>query len=142
MSVPRRRFVIDTNVLVSALLTPAGHSRQAFDKANRSGFVLQSEETFAELEDVIYRERFDDYITDEERAYFLADLLAKTVFVVPSERVAACSDPDDDRFLELALGGDAAFVVTGNLDDFPPSPWRGIRILPPASFLNADVSVL
>ena len=142
MSVFRpRRFVLDTNVLISALLTPQGHSRQAFDKANRNGFLLHSEQTFAELEDVIHRERFDDYVTDAERARFLADVLAKSVFAAPSESVTACSDPDDDAFLELALGGEARFVVSGNLDDFPPSPWRGVSILAPAAFLEVDLSV-
>ena len=44
------RFVFDTNVLVSALLTPKGHSRQAFTTADHNGVILLSSETFAEVE--------------------------------------------------------------------------------------------
>lgn len=137
---PASRFVIDTNVLVSALLTPKGHSRQVLTRVNRSGFVLQSGETFDEVEEVIYRSRFDKYVTDKERAHFLSDLAMKSIFVAHTEPVSACSDPDDDKFLALALSGATAFIVTGNTRDFPPSPFRGIPILRPAEFLEVDLA--
>ena len=43
---------------------------------------------------------------------------------------------DDDKFLELAVSGRADYLITGNLKDFPPSPFRGIEIVNPAEFVE------
>ena len=135
----RLRFVFDTNVLVSTVLVEGGKAQQAFLKADRNGFFLVSEATLDELEEVIYRERFDKYITKKERDEFLHDLLAKSIHIPIIERVTACSDPDDDMFLEVAVNGQADYIITGNTKDFPPSPFRDIPILRPAEFLALEL---
>jgi len=55
--------------------------------------------------------------------------------VRPTEAVRACSDPDDDIFLECAQAAGAAYMVTGNTQDFPAS-WHGIRIVTARRFLE------
>ena len=134
------RFVVDTNVLISALLTPNGPARQAFTKADRNGVFLISGQTLAELEKVIYRKKFDKYITDKERDRFLRDFLAKSIPVRITESIAVCSDPDDDKFVELAVSGGADYVITGNRKHFPESPFRDNPILRAAEFLKLDLS--
>jgi uncharacterized protein len=64
-------FVLDTNVIVSALLLKQSVSRQAFDRAFELGQVLLSWATISELNDVLSRERFDKYVLEEERKQFL-----------------------------------------------------------------------
>ena len=63
----RLRFVFDTNVLVSTVLVEGGKAQQAFLKADQNGYFLLSQDTFEELEEVIYRKKFDKYITKKER---------------------------------------------------------------------------
>ena len=136
----RRRIVFDTNVLVSAVLTSQSTAHRALLAASRQGFFLFSRATFEEFEDVLYRSKFDRYITNPERRQFTQDLLAKSVQVQVTEHLTVCSDPDDDKFLELAVSAKADGIVTGNLRDFPASPFRGIPILSPAMFLESALA--
>ncbi len=135
----RLRFVFDTNVLVSTVLVYGGKAQQACLKADRNGYFLLSQDTFEELEEVIYREKFDKYITKKERDQFLRDLLAKSVRIPITKPITACTDPDDDMFLEVAVNGQADYLITGNIKDFPPSPFRGLPILRPAEFLEIEL---
>ena len=57
-------------------------------------------------------------------------------FVEITKEIAECPDPNDDMFLELAVSGNADYLITGNLKDFPPSPFQGLPILSPAAFLE------
>ena len=61
------RFVFDTNTIVSALLFGNSVPRQAFDRALDRGTVLISDSLVMELSRVLGRERFDQYVSLEER---------------------------------------------------------------------------
>lgn len=56
-----------------------------------------------------------------------------------TERIAACRDPTDDKFLELAVNGNAAVIVSGDADLLALNPFRTIPIVPPATFVQAGV---
>ena len=59
-----------------------------------------------------------------------------SVTIVPqAAMVRECRDPKDDKFLELALDGQADLLVTGDEDLLALHPWRGIPILSPANYL-------
>jgi predicted nucleic acid-binding protein len=68
------RTVIDTSVVVSAVLLPRSVPRQAFDAAAARGKLLVSEATVAELDEVLRRSKFNRYISEEKRLEFLAAL--------------------------------------------------------------------
>jgi uncharacterized protein len=59
----------------------------------------------------------------------------KAFWVRPTEAIRACSDPDDDIFLESAHAAQADYLVTGNLKHFPAS-WSATRIVAPRRLLN------
>ena len=89
-----------------------------------------------ELEDVFSRRKFDRCATPEERRRLLRDLLVETELVEITERVRASPDPKDDKILELAVNGNADYIVSGNHRDLVElSPFRGIEIVTPAEFL-------
>ena len=88
---------------------------------------------------MLYREKFDKYITDAERTRFLADLLEKSAVIPITESITACRDPDDDKFLELAVSGNADYLVSGDDDLLALHPFRAIPILRPAEFLNVEL---
>ena len=111
------RWVLDTNVLLSALLFPAGRVTWLRD-AWRMGVIkpLVSRETTTELIRVLCFPKFR--LGASEREDLLADYIAyaETVPVSGAPHVPECRDPCDRPFPELALAGRADGLVTGNKD--------------------------
>jgi putative PIN family toxin of toxin-antitoxin system len=129
------RFVIDTNVMVRAVLIGTSLASEAFQKARQRGEILLSLTVAAELNDVLGREKFDRYITRDDRERFLAALVQTAKFIEVTEQIVACRDPDDDKFLELAVSGNATCIVTADDDLLVLNPFRGIPILSIEQFL-------
>ncbi|QQC64336.1 putative toxin-antitoxin system toxin component, PIN family [Paraburkholderia ginsengisoli] len=130
-----RKLVLDTNTLISRLLVPGGNAARAVDHALMWGIPLMSEETLAELSGVLARPKFDRYVSIQDRQHFLR-LLGGVVRIVPvTHRIAACRDPKDDKFLHVALNGEAEVIVTGDADLLVLHPFHGVDIVNPATFL-------
>jgi putative PIN family toxin of toxin-antitoxin system len=129
------RTVIDTGVIVSAVLLPRSVPRQAFDLAAARGPLLVSEETIAELDEVLRRPKFDKYVSEAQRLEFLTALVREAEVVKVVDVVKECRDPKDNKFLELALSGKGSHIVTGDLDLLVLHPFRGVAIVSPQSFL-------
>lgn len=128
------RAVLDTNVIVSAALTPDGVPFKV-----HNGFLegrwqlLASPEILAEYETVLRRPKFG--LSSGAVSAALAGLRQAAILIVPAAPVSACSDPDDDKFLACCLAGAAGHLITGNLRHFPRGAYQGVRILSPAEFL-------
>ena len=131
-----RRFVFDTNSIVSALLLKRSVSRQAFDYARGQGILLVSLDTLAELSDVLRRPRFAKYVTEQEREQFLAAYVREASLIEVNTAFQVCRDPKDDKFLELAVSGHADTIVTGDRDLLVLHPFRGITIVTARAFLE------
>jgi uncharacterized protein len=69
----------------------------------------------------------------------LIKLLARSELVTITERITACRDPSDDKFLELAVSGRADLIVTGDADLIALNPFREIPIVTPAQFVQGVV---
>ena len=126
------RAIIDTNVLVSAMLTPAGNSAQLVE-AVRAGRLLPvlSHEIFMEYVQVLNRPRFG--FDKKQVASLLEDMTALALFVSPPLMdTTNLPDPDDAPFIAAALHA-VCHIVTGNARDFPPE--TGVIILSPAEAL-------
>jgi putative PIN family toxin of toxin-antitoxin system len=134
------RVVFDTSTAVSAVLLPRSVSREAFDLASDTGKLLMSEETLAELDEVLRRTKFDRYVSRAQRLEFLLSLIVIAEVVAITQRIEACRDPKDNKFLELAAAGGASYVVSGDADLRSLDPFRGISILTSREFVNAVVS--
>ena len=129
------RVVIDTNILVSALLTSGGLPEAVITLAT-SGEVqwFASESVLAEYEDVLKRPRLA--IDSDKAADAIARIRAIVSIVSPTVRVAAARDPDDNHFLECAEAAQADYLVTGNIRHFP-GVWKETRTVTPREFLDA-----
>lgn len=132
------RFVLDTNVLVSAALRPASTPRRAFDLALAKGSVLISEATVSELNDVLSRPKFARYISEARRLDFLAAYIREAHVITATESIDACRDAKDNQFLEVAVCGQATAIVTGDNDLLTLNPFRGIHVLTPEQFLTGS----
>jgi uncharacterized protein len=131
------RHVFDTNTLVSAVLFEHGKPGQALRRALSRGRVLLSSSTLEELAAVLQREKFERYVTAAEREEFLVAFVERALFIEPTEEVRACRDAKEDKFLELAVSGRAAYIISGDADLLELHPFRGIAIMTAAEFLQA-----
>jgi uncharacterized protein len=128
------RLVLDTNVLVSALLFHAGSLawlRVAWQV--KSIVPLASRATIAELIRVLAYPKFR--LTADERAELLGDYLpwCEVVAVPKRIKLPAARDPFDRPFLELALAGKADALITGDKDLLGLADRFSVPILTPAS---------
>ena len=132
----RQRLVVDTNALVSRLLLPESVAGRAVRRAIEGGQLLVSEDTMNELATVLARRKFDSYVSIDDRKAFLRHFGQIAEMVTIYGHIAVCRDPDDDKFLELAVNGRAALIITGDADLLALNPFRGIPIMSPASYLK------
>lgn len=123
------RVVVDTNVLISAALSRTAPPARIVRHCLAEGRLLFSDATFAELSTRLWRPKFDRYLSIEDRKQILHDVGAVGVWVdVPAATAARrfSRDPDDDKFLQVALAGDAQWLVSGDGDlldlRWPPPP--------------------
>ncbi|MGI6573288.1 MAG: putative toxin-antitoxin system toxin component, PIN family [Fermentimonas sp.] len=131
-------FVFDTNVLVSAALSPHSVSADALKKALLTGRVTYSKYTWKELLNVLFRPKFDKYFTIEVRQEIAVRFLQLFKAVEINEHVHVCRDPKDDMFLDLALAVRATCLITGDKALLELHPFQNIPILSPADFLNTS----
>jgi putative PIN family toxin of toxin-antitoxin system len=129
------RVVLDTNIVVSALLKSGSVPEAVLSLAvNRVVQLCVSEPILAEYHEVLTRpnklgislHRVDTALTRIREA---------SIIVLPATSVRACSDPDDDIFLECAQGACANYVVTGNTTHFP-DVWGETKIVTAREFLE------
>ncbi len=129
-------YLMDTNVLISAALRPEGTPRAVVNAMrDANGVLLFCDETFEELRSRLFRPKFDRYVSRRGRALYLAQLEAVSEWVSITGAKLGCRDPDDDKFLETALLGEADCLITGDRDLLAMSPYREIPILTPAASL-------
>lgn len=91
--------------------------------------------TFAELQTVLLRPKFDRYASAAAREVFVEGLRRHLRMVEVTQEVKECADPKDDKFLALALAVSAEMIVASDPHLTQMHPWRAIPILPPAAFL-------
>jgi uncharacterized protein len=128
------RLVLDTNIVVSAALKPEGLPRTVFLLAiSKPARLYVSEAIVAEYETVLARAELR--IRRGLQREFL-DLIEKRARVVlPTRRVRAASDPDDDMFLECADEARADYLITGNLRHFPRF-WKATKVVGAREFVS------
>jgi putative PIN family toxin of toxin-antitoxin system len=130
------RVVVDTNVFVSAALKQSSWPGAVIRWLDRFGGLLKSTVTEAQVIEVLQRPYFTPKLPP---AYLdtVRQILARAETVAIVERIAACRDPTDDKFLELAVNGRADLIVTGDDDLLILDTFRGIPIMTPAAFGHA-----
>lgn len=138
----KQAVVIDTNVLVSALLFPNSITAKAIGKALTYFDIYLSQETLDEFLEVISRPKFAKYFSNRENeiAAFIQDFKTFAVVVEVTRRVNDCSDPKDNKFLEVALSVNALYLVTGDKRDLiAMTPYHGMEIITAKDFLEREI---
>ena len=128
------RAVLDTNVIVSGLLSPSGNARLILAMAFACKFdLIVSVELFAEYEAVIRRPKFRFRLEEIDEA--LTELRRVGELVKPTDQVSESPDETDNRFLECAEAGSADYLVTGNSSHFPKK-WGKTHVVTIRRFLE------
>jgi putative PIN family toxin of toxin-antitoxin system len=132
------RVVVNTNVFVSAALKASSLPRIAVSWIDRHASLLKSVVTEKEVLLVLQR-RHLAAVTTPFFCDDLAKMLEKAELVMIAERIVACRDPNDDKFLELAVNGHADLIVSGDAELLVLNPFQGIAIVSPATFVHGVV---
>lgn len=127
--------VVDTNVLVSGLLSPFGPPAKIVRMiAGGSVRLCFNAAILSEYEAVLARPRFrfsPDAVED-----LLGYIQASGIAVSSQPLPAPLPDPDDEVFLEAAKSGGAECLVTGNVRHYPENRRCGVRVLSPREFIG------
>jgi putative PIN family toxin of toxin-antitoxin system len=129
------KIVLDTNVLVSALLKPNSIPGRILDLVlARQVVPALDDRVFAEYRDVFFRPEFD--LPRKEVADLLDFLWYSSERVQAGELATELPDPKDRMFIDGAVSSLADALVTGNIRHFPASQRHGVPVLTPRQFLD------
>ncbi len=134
-----KQLVLDTNVLVSGLLSAANPPGRIVD-ALRAGIVqlVLDDRIFLEYEDVLRRPKFTNLIQSVEREWILDHIYHSSRHVAVAHTAFSLPDPADIFFLEVAAAVRVP-LIAGNLKHFPTNQRHGVRVLSPADFLRTTI---
>lgn len=133
------RAVVDTNILVRGLIKPQGTVGPILLRLRHGDYtILYAQSLLEELVDVLNRPRIRRkyQLTDEDIQTIVSLILLRGEAVTPEQRITACRDPKDNKFLEVAVAGKADVIVSGDEDLLVLNPFSGIPIVTPADFLS------
>lgn len=130
------RVVLDTNVLVSALLFSGELARIVTGWKSGAFVPVLSRETFDEFRKVLAYPKFE--LTAQEIVALIEDEILPfcEVVDVAEETRGICRDADDDQFLACALAASAAYIVSGDKDLLDMGQFKGVKIIIPREFLK------
>ncbi len=137
--VRKKRIVVDTNVLISAVFFKG--KPDVILEAWRAGSleIILSEEILHEYSEVLKR------LSEKYPSIDISGILsvfASGCRIVEPEVIGEqiCDDADDDKFLAAAIGGDAGIVISGDKHLLDVNGYSGIEILRPAEFIDKYLS--
>ena len=136
----KKNIVFDTNTLISAAIRPYSIPAQAYNKAILEGEIVYSKDTLSEFMGVLWRKKFDKYITEQERNTFLNFYERTAISIIVTEFFTpVCRDPKDDKYLALAISANSKIIVTGDEDLLVLHPYENISILNASDFLKLSL---
>lgn len=130
------RVVLDTNILVSALIGNSYPKQIIFECIfDKKIIVCVSPQILKEYQEVLNRPKFDEFKDFKKKALILLNYFEEIAeYYEPTFKLDFISDEADNRFLELALTANAQYIVTGNFTDFDFTEFKSIKIVSPQYF--------
>ena len=128
-------IVVDTNVIVSAIIKPFSESAQILNLilSGKLKLVYDSR-IIIEHEEVLKRDKFS--FDSKHIDSIITQIKEEGVPIDPLPVNENIPDRDDIVFLEVAISSNANFIVTGNKKHFPKSKYRNLKVVSPAEFLD------
>jgi putative PIN family toxin of toxin-antitoxin system len=131
-----RQIVLDTNLLVSGVLSPSNAPGRIIDALRTEQIQLVIDDRiFLEYGEVLRRPKFERFIRSEEREWILDYIFNSALRVTSMYHFADLPDPYDACFLEVAATAKVP-LITGNLKHFPKDKRREVEVLSPAALIG------
>ncbi|WKZ46863.1 MAG: putative toxin-antitoxin system toxin component, PIN family [Anaerolineales bacterium] len=133
------RVVVDTGILVSALISSKGTIGGVLHALRDGRFTaIYSTPMMLEVADVLGRSKIQQkyHIQSGDIEALINLVRLRGELVIPKQTITACRDPKDNKFLEAALAGEADAIVTGDDDLLVLHPFEGVDILRPVELLE------
>ncbi len=130
------RVVLDASVLISAVLRNNSLPAKTWDLVLKQHDIITSLSTVNELKGKLPSNKFDKFVSLEDRLKFFLLFQARSKMIAIAHTVAICRDPKDDMYLELALSGQADCIITKDNDLLVLHPFENIPIISPKEFLD------
>lgn len=132
------RAVLDTNILIRALIRPQGTVGSIIPRLAKGDYALvysapSRNELIAKLALPRIRNKYN--LTDTQIEALLDLIALRGQLVAPERRVKVCPDPHDDMFIEAALAGSTEYVVTGNDNLLSLEKFETVQFNIPRQFL-------
>jgi putative PIN family toxin of toxin-antitoxin system len=122
------RIVIDTNVWISFFISKALKKLKGY-LGKEDIVVLISDELFDELLEVLYRPRISKYIKKEDVLEIIGLIQFKAEWIEIKQRTTICRDKKDNFLLDLAISGNADYLITGDNDLLVIDEFEGTEIV-------------
>lgn len=136
----KKPLVIDTNLLISAMISPNSIMHKVLKKALENYIIYNSQQTLDEFVEVAKREKFLRFFKDlSKRDEFINFVIQSTKIIEPTHTVTDCRDPKDNMFLEIALTCQAVYLVSGDKDLLTLNPYQNIEIITASEFLEKEI---
>lgn len=135
---PVVNVVIDTNVIVSAALSPYGNPAKIFEMLlNEEIHNFTSDEIMEELRDVLHRSKIVERLKIYERDFILDRFELFSSKVIKSETIDIIKDdPDDNKILECAISAGVGYIISGDDHLLSLSEYKSIKILSPQELIQ------
>lgn len=127
------KLIIDCNVLIAAGLKN-GLCRNVLMRSVEISDIYLSQEILMEYLLVTRREKFAGFQKNLEHLIELVSQVA--ILIEPQKSTFELPDPNDKKYVDLALSAGANFLITGNLVDFPERKYGCTEVLSPRNFLD------
>lgn len=131
------RAVLDTNVLISSVISTGTPHTVVVAGFQGEYQIVVSVATLTEFRETLlkYPDRF--HMDEEEIQREVETIRYFAEFVIPEEDIAVVDDdPDDDKFLEVAVAGNVDYLVSGDRHLLDLNSYRGIDIVTPREFYD------
>ena len=136
----KKCIVVDTNVLISAVFFKG--KPDIILEAWRTGKLemILSHEILEEYSKVL--ERLSERYPSIDTSGILSMFTTGCRMIEPAEAIGKqiCEDPDDDKFIAAAIGGEAETIISGDKHLLEVKGYSGIEVLRPAEFINQYLS--
>jgi putative PIN family toxin of toxin-antitoxin system len=130
--------VLDASTFVSTAIKADSIPERALLRAvRRPNRLILSQAVEDEYREIIFRSKFDRFVSVERRRRILDIALVAAERIEPTKEVRECRDPKDDKYLALAAAGGADVMISSDVRHLlSMHPWRGIPILSPMNYLG------
>ena len=129
--------VLDTNIVVSALIASEGAPAKIFEKLILGEIEnYTSKEIINEVKEVFTRKEITKRTTKKARSFVLKHYLNNSIQIASKTRVSAVEHESDNKFLETAIEAKAGYIITGDWHLLKLKDFRGIKIIKARQFLE------